>query len=326
MERVDGLEVDGGAGDDEFNVFDENNPYELPGGGRYTITPDRIQRYEEHVIFDDVAVPIDVDYDNVESVALASGYLGDKFYVEGTAGVGTLSLDGNGGGDEFHVPSPAFEQINIAGDNPIFAPGDQLYVNEDGLYATAWVPGLYVLGSGEVTIDTSTVSYSGIETMDLQEQLHGGPGDFDEDGDVDHVDLTHATKGWHERYGDDLHGSDFLDWQRRYGNSLPRRAPATLASSLIASETASEPLALGLASAEPNLEDEDELDAMVWDWPVAEADPVGPHQATTPEAASAVAEAPLADGNAVADAAAATSDELAARDAVFAEWVLGATV
>ncbi|MEM9659502.1 MAG: hypothetical protein AAF961_14175, partial [Planctomycetota bacterium] len=51
MELVDGLEVDGGSGSDELNVFDQNNPYELPGGGKYTITPEMIKRFEEHVLF-----------------------------------------------------------------------------------------------------------------------------------------------------------------------------------------------------------------------------------------------------------------------------------
>ncbi len=270
MELVDGLEVDGGAGDDQFNVFDQNNPYELPGGGRYTITPDMIGRFEEHVLFDNVALPIDVQFGNVEAVSLASGNLGDRFVVEGDAGVGTLSLDGNFGADEFHVTGPAFAQINIAGDSPYFGSGDELHVNEDGLYATATVPGIYAPGAGEVTIDATTVSYVSIETMNLQEQLYGGPGDFDEDGDVDPVDLTHASKGWHHRYGDDLSGKDFLTWQRNFGNGVVRRAALSQA---VAEETPTELLVAGLSTAEQDDADTAESDAMIWDWPTADPQP-----------------------------------------------------
>ena len=38
--------------------------------------------------------------------------------------------------------------------------------------------------------------------------------DFDNDGDVDNDDLTHPTLGWQARYGVDLDGQDFLNWQR----------------------------------------------------------------------------------------------------------------
>lgn len=220
MELVDGLEVDGGAGSDHFNVFDQNNPYELPGGGLYTITPDSIGRYEEHVIFDNVAVPIDVQFDDMETVSLAAGNLGDEFNVQGDAGVGTLVLDGNGGADEFNVDGPAFGEIHIQGDNPIFAPGDTLTLNQDGQYPVASVPGIYALGSGAWTIALSTVHYAGIETTDIQQQLNPIPGDFDYDGDVDGVDLTHGTLGWHKRYGHDLGGSSFLTWQRNLGQGV----------------------------------------------------------------------------------------------------------
>jgi CubicO group peptidase (beta-lactamase class C family) len=238
MENVDGLIVDGGAGNDQFHVSDENNPYELPGGAKYTIDSDSIGRYEEHLLFDNFAVPIDVQFANVENVSLAAGNLGDEFKVEGDAGVGTLTLDGNSGADKFHIRGPAFEQINIQGDAPIFAPGDQLIVNEDALYATTSVPGLYLLGSGQVTLDASTISYAGIETVDLQQQIYGTPGDFDSDGDVDDTDLTHALLGWNERFGSDLSGSDFLAWQRNLGNGPlqqnPHQAPSRVDSNELA--------------------------------------------------------------------------------------------
>lgn len=42
--------------------------------------------------------------------------------------------------------------------------------------------------------------------------------DFDGDGDVDGVDLTHPTLGWQARYGNDLDGTDFLAWQQQFGS------------------------------------------------------------------------------------------------------------
>lgn len=52
--------------------------------------------------------------------------------------------------------------------------------------------------------------------------------DFDDDGDVDGNDLTDPVDGFLARYGNDLSGSDFLNWQRQFGG------PAPLAGSLAA--------------------------------------------------------------------------------------------
>ena len=305
MELVDGLKVYGGLGIDEFNVFDQNNPYELPGGGRYTVSPSKIGRFEEHVLFDNVALPIDVEYSDVEAVSLATGSQGDEFIVDGDAGVGMLSLDGNAGADEFRIKGPAFEEINVAGDFPFLAPGDQLIVNEDGLYATASVGGVYPLGSGKVTIDGTTVDYSGIETVDLQEQLYGGPGDFDEDGDVDPVDLSHEVAGWHQRYGDDLSGKDFLTWQRHYGTGVVRRAPIAVMSEEVAEDSPSELLVVSLSDEQKT--DDDETRSQ--DSPVIETQP------TTDDWAFATAthQASHTDDDDEA------TDDNAAIDAAFAE-------
>jgi hypothetical protein len=68
--------------------------------------------------------------------------------------------------------------------------------------------------------------------------------DFDEDGDVDGVDLTHPVKGWQARFGDSLSGGDFLLWQRQLGQtggelaiaggSIPEPLTAPLAVTLLA--------------------------------------------------------------------------------------------
>ena len=51
-------------------------------------------------------------------------------------------------------------------------------------------------------------------------------GDFNEDGSVGASDLTDPT-GWYARYGADLNGSDFLDWQQNFA-----AIPAALAISV----------------------------------------------------------------------------------------------
>ena len=45
--------------------------------------------------------------------------------------------------------------------------------------------------------------------------------DFDLDGDVDGEDLTDPINGWEARYGVDLDGGNFLDWQRQFGSGVP---------------------------------------------------------------------------------------------------------
>lgn len=42
------------------------------------------------------------------------------------------------------------------------------------------------------------------------------PGDFNNDGAVNQQDLNDPTQGWQARYGNDLSGNDFLQWQRNY--------------------------------------------------------------------------------------------------------------
>jgi sulfatase modifying factor 1 len=45
--------------------------------------------------------------------------------------------------------------------------------------------------------------------------------DFDGDGDVDGDDLTDPIDGWEARFGDDLDGLNFMDWQREFGTNVP---------------------------------------------------------------------------------------------------------
>ena len=51
------------------------------------------------------------------------------------------------------------------------------------------------------------------------------PGDFNRDGRVDLVDLA-GGDGWRQRFGADVDGDDFLDWQRNLGYThWPTSAP-----------------------------------------------------------------------------------------------------
>nr|WRX36713.1 hypothetical protein [uncultured bacterium] len=52
--------------------------------------------------------------------------------------------------------------------------------------------------------------------------------DFDGDGDVDADDLNDPVDGWEARYGIDLTGLHFLDWQREYGTNAAQSSVTTV--------------------------------------------------------------------------------------------------
>lgn len=71
--------------------------------------------------------------------------------------------------------------------------------------------------------------------------------DFDEDGGVDGADLTGSASSWDARYGIDLDGFDFLNWQRDFGagvsisalSAVPEPATWTFCLGVLLSVTAS---------------------------------------------------------------------------------------
>jgi hypothetical protein len=231
MESVNDLIVDGGAGNDTLNILDANNPYDLGhAGGVYAVTTEAVSRFDEHLLFENVAVPVDVRFSAMETVDLDAGDQGDVFNVTGIGGPANLTLDGNAGADLFNIKSPAFGTINVAGDSPVLAPGDKLVVNEGELYATAPIPGLYFPGAGGVTIGAASVYFSGIETTDIHEQLTL-LGDTNGDGQVDIVDLNNVRNnfgglGLGDTDGDgdvDIH--DLNNVRNNFGTSLPAPSP-----------------------------------------------------------------------------------------------------
>jgi hypothetical protein len=67
---------------------------------------------------------------------------------------------------------------------------------------------------------TASYYYEGYGNLYLdilrEKTLPDIPGDFNRDGRVDVADLT-GDAGWQERFGENLHGADFLAWQRNLG-------------------------------------------------------------------------------------------------------------
>lgn len=238
LETVNDLTVDGGAGNDTLNLLDANNAYELgAGSGVYAVTTSSVSRFGEHVLLPGVAVPTEVTFSAVESIDLDAGGQGDVFNVSGNDGPANLTLDGNGGADQFKIESPAYGTINVQGDAPVLAPGDRLVVNESETYATAPIPGLYVPGSGGVTIGASSVYYSGIETEEIHDGPVNLPGDTNDDGVVDLEDLNNVRNHFGET-GENVPGDanhdgvvdleDLNAVRNNFGASAPSPAPAPM--------------------------------------------------------------------------------------------------
>ena len=53
--------------------------------------------------------------------------------------------------------------------------------------------------------------------------------DFDNDGDVDDDDRTDAIQGWETRFGGDLTGVDFINWQQEFGTGVSPAIAAAVA-------------------------------------------------------------------------------------------------
>jgi hypothetical protein len=65
----------------------------------------------------------------------------------------------------------------------------------------------------------------------LLDEATGLPGDFNGDHIVDGPDLSGAG-GWEARFGDDVAGTAFLDWQRYFGANLAAQSTASVLSTI----------------------------------------------------------------------------------------------
>ena len=146
----------------------------------------------EHVLFDNVAVPVELGFAGIENVSLAAGNQQDTFNVEGLGSAASLVLDGNGGADLFNVASPAFASINIQGDDaPIFslrrsALGERRRAVRRGVDSRT-LSGRLRRRDDRCDDHPATAAS---KTADVHPQIYGGPGDFDSNGVVDGEDLT----------------------------------------------------------------------------------------------------------------------------------------
>ncbi|MEM8944909.1 MAG: SGNH/GDSL hydrolase family protein [Planctomycetota bacterium] len=102
----------------------------------------------------------------------------------------------------------------LSGENPFFTTFDELQLDP----AWGWTNDLNVTAP-EFMADETHPNSAG--NVDIAEKLAPSflailapPGDFNLDGKVDAADLVAPTDGWLARYGINLFGNDFLDWQQ----------------------------------------------------------------------------------------------------------------
>jgi hypothetical protein len=74
----------------------------------------------------------------------------------------------------------------------------------------------YQITSGAGSIDPT--AWNSLDDQNLG-TFEGLAGDFTKDDLVNSVDLTESVDGWETRFGTDLGGIDFLDWQGNFGDS-----------------------------------------------------------------------------------------------------------
>ena len=123
------------------------------------------------------------------------------------------------------------------------------FTDESGILSRGTTgTGTSASGTARFPLDGNCVQIGGFDSNDVGGMFDSGPGagclfsntgrqfrfygmsgeltvepmfaaDFDNDGDVDGDDLTDPIDGWEVRYGDDLHGASFLNWQREFTES-----------------------------------------------------------------------------------------------------------
>jgi len=228
LEDVAGLVVDGGAGEDELLLHDRANPYSHAFSRNYVVTPESTSRSMANPMAPAIAVEVEVTYSQLENLRLEAGNLNDLIQVEGAAAQMGLSLYANNGSDQVVVNGPVFVEMHLEGDNPTHAPGDRLKLNVPSGSSGTHLPDPSTLGAGAATIDDAVIHYSEFEEVNTQSpnptEQGDLAGDFDGNGIVNGDDLDNAVAGWKKRYGTNLNGSSFLQWQRNFGKKVASEA------------------------------------------------------------------------------------------------------
>ena len=260
------MTVDGGTITTANGIGDINTPITLTGSAKIVLptTSDRLQIQNDATIESSTMFSGDGVFwiDSTGDATLADGTNvavpfaneGDLYIVDGVGTAQSLTYDQFVSGELF---------IEIGGTSSF----DQLVVqntaNINGLLDVSLINGFTPSAGDAFTILASPVRVgqfiNGAETLP---NLPGGlewlidyslddivlrvvesfSADFDNDGDVDGDDLTHPTLGWNARYGNDLDGGNFLEWQQQFGSGI-----GTLAASQIVPEPTSELLFSGFA-------------------------------------------------------------------------------
>ena len=117
-----------------------------------------------------------------------------------------------------------FGYVDMIGRNGLF----MIRVEKNGVHEDVWLDiteanVAYWKGQTDLAVFDRQVSFDGLLL----------PGDFDQDGDVDHEDLQDPNQGWEARYGERLTGLDFLAWQRNFGESSEHNSQATFENDVI---------------------------------------------------------------------------------------------
>jgi hypothetical protein len=77
----------------------------------------------------------------------------------------------------------------------------------------------FVINSYQITSDSGSIDPNGWNSLDEQDFAASVAGDFNKDELINSIDLTDPVDGWEARFGANLDGGDFLDWQGNFGSN-----------------------------------------------------------------------------------------------------------
>ena len=148
---------------------------------------------------------------------------------------GMLSIE-IGGTDNSDLFNPEFDLLDISGMADIDGQLELTLINgftpnatdTFSILSSSTLAGMFSNVANGARLDLSAggtgsfqVDYTGTSVILSNFSATTFTADFDQDGGVDGDDLTDLVNGWQARYGVDLDGSNFLDWQRQFGSGVP---------------------------------------------------------------------------------------------------------